>query len=225
MSSSTEFRPGLPGAAQQDVTRAGDGPGPVPMPDLGSGRWERWAVADRPEVGQPGSERAAARAQGYAVGWAEGRRDAEAGILAERQLEVGRQAAAEAARRTEHAAAVRALQDAAERLDAALTEVCDRVDQQAARLALDLTRELVGRAPADADHVLARVRALLPDHPVLRVRLHPDVAAGAGDLRDHGVAVIADPALGHGDALVEADDHVLDLRASEALTRLAEVLA
>ena len=229
MSSSTEFRAGLPVAAGQatvrDTVGADAGPAPAPLPDLGAGRWERWAVAGQVTDPLSGTDRDAARAQGYAVGWAEGRRDAEAGLRAERQLEAERQAAADATRRTEHAAAVRALCDAAERLGVALTEVCGRVDAQAARLALDLTRELVGRAPTDGDHVLDRVRALLPDHPVVRVRMHPDVAAAAGDLRDRGVAVVADLTLGHSDALVEADDHVLDLRVAEALDRLAEVLA
>lgn len=225
MSSSTEFRAGLPVQEERDARQVAGSTSAVRMPDLGSGRWQRWSVTDQAPDTEPGTDRAAARAQGYAVGWAEGRRDAEAGIRAEQQREAERQSAAEATRRTEHAAALRALREAAERLGAALTEVCGRVDEQAGRLALELTRELVGRAPADGEHVLDRVRGLLPDHPVVRVRLHPEVAAGAGDLREHGVAVVADLTLAPGDALVEADDHVLDLRTSDALARLAEVLA
>ena len=98
-------------------------------------------------------------------------------------------------------------------------------DVLAAEHGLELTAELVGHHPAAADHVLSRVVGVLPQHPVVRVRLHPEVAADAGVLAEHGVAVVADPQLGRGDALVECDEHVVDLRVDHALARLREALA
>lgn len=211
MSSSTESAL-LRGARSEQVEG-------VRMPDLGTGSWSRRS----PGVDTSG-EHAAARAQGYAVGWAEGRREAEASLRSERAREAEARQVAEAARAAEHAAAVTALHEAATLLVKAASEVCRTVDEQASELALALTRELVGRAPAEEGHVLARVTGLLPDHPVVRVRLHPDVAASAGVLTEQGVAVVADPTLERSDALVETDDHVLDLRVSEALARLARAL-
>ena len=172
------------------------------------------------------SARQAARAQGYAVGWAEGRRAGEADVTAELAA-VHEQAAADAVRReAEHAAAVRALQQAAAQLAERTAEVCRAVDAQASTLALELTRELVG-APDDVEaaaHVVERVLGVLPDHPVVRVRLHPAVVAGAGALREREVAILPDPDLGPADAVVEADDHVVDLRVGTALARIAEAL-
>lgn len=214
MSSSTDA-PLLRGDASQQVAGAH-------LPDLGTGSWARWAAGGNPT--SAAEEHASARAQGYAVGWAEGRREAEAALRAERTEEAARHAAAEDTRASEHAAAVAALVEAATLLAKATSEVCRTVDEQATDLAVALTRELVGRAPAAADHVLARVQGLLPDHAVVRVRLHPDVVPAAEPLREQGVAVVGDPHLDHGDALVETEDHVLDLRVSQALARLAEAL-
>ncbi|GAA1436043.1 hypothetical protein GCM10009641_33790 [Mycobacterium cookii] len=168
--------------------------------------------------------RAAARAQGYAVGWAEGRRAAEAAVQAEAE-ELRRAAAADAERRdADNAAAVAALREAAAGARAVLAEACRRVDEQAAVLALELTRTLLGDVVPDPAAVVGRVVGLLPEHPVATVRLHPDVAAVAGDLRDLGVVVVADPTLGPADALAHAGDHAVDLRVDQALARLAEVL-
>lgn len=168
--------------------------------------------------------RDAARAQGYAVGWAEGRRAAEAAVQSEAE-ELRRVVAADEERRdAEHAAAVAALREAAEVARVALVEACRRVDEQAAVLALELTRTLLGDVVPDPAAVVGRVVGLLPEHAVATVRLHPDVAAVAGDLRDLGIVVVADPTLGRADALAHAEDHVVDLRVDRAVARLAEVL-
>lgn len=204
----------------------------VRMPELRGGTWTR--LGDETVHGDEVTEQlleqlaattlAAARAQGYAVGWAQGRQEAQDAARAEVALSAQAATRAEEQRALEHAAAVAALRAAAEELHAQVADVCRAVDDQAAGLALELTHELVGHAVPDAEHVLARVTGLLPDHPVVRVRLHPEVAADAGALHDHGVAVVADPQLGRGDAVVEADDHVVDLRVAQALARLREVL-
>jgi flagellar assembly protein FliH len=161
------------------------------------------------------------------VGWAQGRREAtESARLAADEAEQ-RRVAEEARREAEHRTVVAALEAATAELTRALAAVCEHVEEQATSLALDLTRELVGHevthGGAAGQHVVRRALALMPDRGVARLRLHPDVAAtvtGTGD----AVQVVADPALGLGDALVETDEQVVDLRVATALDRLREVL-
>jgi flagellar assembly protein FliH len=211
----------------------------LPTPELRSGHWTRLAggsvlgdaVTEQTLSGLAESTRAAARAQGYSVGWAQGRREAdETARLAAEQNEQ-RLAAAEARREAEHRAAVEALQQAAARLDETLTTLSQQVEEQASELAYALVRELVGRELTDAadpsSDTVRRVVAVLPGRTDVRVRLHPDVAgaAAADELADRGVLVVADPSLGRADAMVEAEGHVVDLRVDSALGRLREVLA
>lgn len=177
-----------------------------------------------PELKTVEATHASARAQGYAVGWAQGRREAEAAVRAETEQLFTATAASEARREAEHAAAVAALREAAVAAGRAMAEACHRVDDQASILALELTRELVGTLGVDPVHLLDRVIGLLPQHEVVSVHLNPAVAVIAGDLRDQGIAVVADPTLGVGDAIAHTADHVVDLRVAEAVARLAEVL-
>ncbi|MBB3043011.1 FliH/SctL family protein [Nocardioides soli] len=208
-------------------------------PDLRRGVWTR--LGDGRVLGDGPTEailgglaertRTAAQAQGYAVGWAAGQqaalrraaeREAAATAEAERR---------EAARAREHALAVVALEEAAAALTAAATEVTARIGEQAADLAFELTRTLVGHelsvtADPGAD-VVARVLAVLPSGPAVTVRLHPRTAEGVSPdpLGAHGVEVVADPALDPHDAVVETDTTAIDLRISEALDRLREALS
>ena len=177
-----------------------------------------------PELRAVETTRETARAQGYAVGWAQGRREAEAAVRAEVDELARTTAVREAQRDAEHAAALAALRQAAGAAQELLAAACHRVDEQAAALALELTRTLLGALEPDPAHVLARVTGLLPEHAVGSVRLHPEVAVLAGDLTDLGILVVADPSLGRADAVAQADDHVVDLRVDEALARVAEVL-
>lgn len=203
-------------------------------PELRRGVWTRFgtsnvlgdvategALADLAE-----STRAAARAQGYSVGWAEGQRAAREAVREEALAAEQDRLRREAERATEHRDAVAALTRAAAALETAVTEACARIEAQGSELAWELTRELVGhelRTTESAD-VVRRVLALLPAEPTVRVRLHPRDAADADVLATDGVVIVADPTLAPGDALVEADDHVLDLRLETALARVREVL-
>lgn len=173
------------------------------------------------------STRTAARSQGYAVGWAEGRREAEA---ASRTTVVAVETAAvaeEQRREAEHRAALAALEAATEQLRTRFEETCRAVEARAADLALELTGVLVGEAAAEAgSHAVGRALAALPAESGVRVRLHPDVAAtAAGALRERGVTVLPDETLSHADAVVETDTEVVDLRVDTALARLREVLS
>lgn len=208
----------------------------LPRPDLREGTWTR--LGPDALLGDVHAEdtlsrvaeqaRTAARAQGYAVGWAQGRREAaqEAGAAAE--AEEQRQAAAEAARAAEHREAVAALAAAASRLQALTADTVAAVEEQANSLAWQLVHELMAREVrvATGAAVVRRVLALTPDGPVAAVRVHPEIAADPAlqDLAGQGVRVVADPALGRADALVEVEDHVLDLRISTAMERVRKVL-
>ena len=208
-------------------------------PELRAGEWTRLGVAsvlgdavtEQTLATLAESTRAAARSQGYSVGWAQGRREADETARLAADQTAQRNAAAEARREAEHRAALTALELAAARLDETLTELSARVDAQASELAFELTRELVGRELALAEDpgadTVRRVIAVLPGRMDVRVRLNPDIASAAAtaELTEHGVVVVPDPTLAPSDAMVESEGAVLDLRVETAIARLREVLA
>ena len=173
---------------------------------------------------------AAARAQGYATGWAEGRRAAEEQARQEAADRADRQRRDDERREAEHRSAVDALVRAATELETAFATTCAQVETHAVRLASRLTQELVGHELAVAKNpglgAVRRALALLPGEPVVRIRLAPEEAATPGLAELAGSAVVvADPTLRRGDALIEADASVVDARVSTALQRVLEVLA
>lgn len=205
-------------------------------PDLRTGVWTR--LGDPSVLGDAVTEaalgslaeatRTAARAQGYAVGWAQGRQEALTQAEADALVVAEEALLAEERREAEHREALAALQHAASELRGVIGAVCERIGQEATDLAFEVTRTLVGHelavvADPGAD-VVRRVVSALPGHAV-QVRLHPSLVSSAtAALADHGVRVTADPALLPSDALVETEDAVLDLRVGAALDRLREVL-
>ncbi|MFL6107489.1 MAG: FliH/SctL family protein [Marmoricola sp.] len=206
---------------------------PLPTPELRTGEWTRFgservlgdAVTEHALSTLAETTRAAARSQGYSVGWAEGQRRAREEAAADATRAEQEHVAREDARVAEHAAALHALAVASDELRAATARVCAAVEHQASELAWELTRELVGHELSIAAvDVVRRVLTLLPNEPVVAVRLHPDDLAGAVELADRGIALVPDPALRRGDALVEAADHVLDLRLDLALGRVRDAL-
>jgi len=209
-------------------------------PELRTGVWTRFGgtsvlgdvVTEETLATLAESTRTAARSQGYAVGWAEGRRAAaeEADAVA-RAVESTRREAEEV-RAGEHQAAVAALELAAARLHETVAGLCATVEEQASTLAWELIHELFGHElrTVTGPDVVRRALKLAPTDPIIRLHLHPDQAAelseaDRAELTEHGTAVVADPALGWGDALVETADHVVDLRFRTALERVREVLA
>ncbi|MCW2856961.1 MAG: hypothetical protein JWR52_2576 [Marmoricola sp.] len=204
------------------------------LPELRTGTWTRFGgskvlgdvVTEHTLAGLAESTRIAASSQGYAVGWVEGQRAAreEAFLLAvATQEDLDRR---EQARAHEHADAVAALQLAASRLHDAVSSTCAAIEDRASTLAWELTQELIGRELVSAEgvDVVRRVLDLLPGEQVARVVLHPDDLGSAAPLLDTGVAVVSDPSLHRGDAIVEVADSVLDLRLDRALHRVREVL-
>lgn len=215
----------------------------VVLPDLRSGTWTR--LGGDGVLGDPVTEhvlgtlaeqtREAARAQGYAAGWAEGRRAAAEDAAAHRAELTTEAAAAETARAAEHAAALATLERAAARLQQQSLEVARLVEDASLTLARELTTALVGHELATAADPAAdtvrRVLAVLPGGTLpVTLRVPPAVAAlltphDAPELAEHAVQVVADPALGAGDAVVETDAQVVDLRVTAALERVREVLS
>jgi flagellar assembly protein FliH len=207
-------------------------------PDLRTGVWTR--LGHPSVLGDDVTElalgklaertRDAARAQGYAVGWAEGRQEALA--RAEETARAAHRAAEqrEARRDAEHRQALAALQAAAAELRGAIGGVCDRIAAQATDLAFEVTRVLVQHELSLEEDpgagVVHRVLAALPGAHPATVRLHPAIveSSAARALAERGVAVAADAGLAPDDAVVEVDDAAIDLRIESALERLKQAL-
>jgi flagellar assembly protein FliH len=173
----------------------------------------------------------AARAQGYATGWAEGRRVALA-RAAEEALAVRRAAAADQERRdAEHARVLAALDTAVAaaqaRLEAALAELAEAV----VPLALQLAEAVIGRevltATDPGGDALRRALSEVPAAAPVTVRLHPADHAllDPALLEQREVTVVADPLLARGDAVAETPDTVVDATLGTAMERVREVLA
>lgn len=232
MSSSTDI-PGL-WVTEAEVT------GVLDTPELREGTWTR--LGDRAVLGDQITERAltrlaqstveSARAQGYAVGWAQGRREASAQAAAEAAEVANRNAHAQGLRDEEHALALAALEQAAAGFNGSVAEIAAELEDQALRLARELTTALLGRelalAADPAGDVVRRALDVLPDGGVpVTVRLHPDVrAAAASDaLTARGVTVVGDADLDVHDAIVETDRTHVDRSLAGALDRVLEVLS
>ncbi len=213
-------------------------PAAFALRELRSGQWTRLAggsvLGDQATENVlstlAGEAQAAASAQGYATGWAEGRRAAEEKARSDAAAAVERQRREEERRETEHQAAVQALLQAAAALEEATTTTCTQVQTHAVRLAAQLTEALVGHELAVAKTpglgAVRRALALAPAEPVVRIRVAPEEAGDPELAALAGAAVVVpDPTLGRGDALVETDTGVVDARVSTALERVLEVLA
>jgi flagellar assembly protein FliH len=213
---------------------------PLATPELRTGVWTRFGgssvlgdeVTEETLSSLAESTRIAARSQGYATGWAEGRRAARAAADAEAVAHEAARREAEEIRAREHAAAVAALEAAADRLHDAVAGLCATLEDHATSLAWELTEELVGRElrTVTGPDVVRRALELTPTEALVRVHLHPDQAQEVtGDVRsalaERGADLVADPTLAWGDALVETAEHVVDLRVRTALDRVRKVLA
>jgi flagellar assembly protein FliH len=235
MSSSSDTRPtGGLWASDAEVT------GVLPTPELRGGTWTR--LGDHAVLGDEITEKVlsrlaqstveAARSQGYAVGWAQGRRDAATEAAVEAAETAARTEAAEAGRAAEHARTLAALEQAVVGLDATVGELATALEDQALRLARELTTVLLGRELAlagdAAGDAVRRALDVLPAGTVpVTVRLHPEVRAAAASeqLTARGVVVVADDTLDVHDAVVETDTTYVDRSLDAALARVLEALS
>jgi flagellar assembly protein FliH len=210
----------------------------VARPDLRTGVWTR--LGDHAVLGDEITEAAlgvlaertrdAARAQGYSVGWAEGRREALELATVTATMVEQRHQEEELRREREHQTAVAALVAAADALRTAAQDVSTRIAEQAVDLAFDLTETIVGHELASEVNpgaaVVSRVIAVLPDDPTPTVRLHPTVvhSDAAALLAERGVRLVADLDIERHDAVVETETTAIDLRVGTAIARLREAL-
>lgn len=221
-------------ATEEQVT------GKLETPELRGGTWTR--LGDRAVLGDQITERSltrlaqstveAARSQGYAVGWAQGRREAAAQAEVEATETAARHAEAEARREAEHAEAVAVLERAAAAVSATVADLAAQLEDQALRLARDLTTGILGRelalASDPAGDVVRRALAVLPEGGApVTVRLHPEVLGDAATdaLAARGVLVVGDETLDRHDTVVETDTSYVDRGIAAALARVLEVLA
>jgi flagellar assembly protein FliH len=206
--------------------------------DLRTGSWTRLggdavlgdAVTEHALSGLVEHATAAARAQGYATGWAEGRRAAQEQARQLTMALTDEAREAESRREAEHRAALDGLRAAALGLETALGQLAGRLESHVTEVAVALTEALVGHELAVAESpgldAVRRALALVPAEPVVRVRVAPEEAATAALAELAGPAVVvADPTLRRGDAVVETMDGVVDARVSGAVGRVREVLS
>jgi flagellar assembly protein FliH len=206
--------------------------------DLRAGAWTRLgsggalgdAVTEAILGGIAERSHQAARAQGYATGWAEGRRVALARAAEEAEA-VRREADADRARRdAEHRDALAALDAAVGQLSTRLAETVDALAGRSVEVALELTHAILGREVATATDpggdALRRALALVDPHVAVTVRMHPADRAtlDPAALQGRAVAVVDDPSLGRGEAVAETENTLVDATVSAALERVREVL-
>lgn len=174
-----------------------------------------------------------ARAEGYAVGWAQGRRAAEEAAQ--------REAAAAAAERAEFAtrsqasllSALRALTAAADALESRAVVPAAELSAAVVAGAFELAQALLGRELALATDpgmdAIRRALTLAPENRPVTARLHPDDASVAraelatADL-GREVLIVADPTVERGGAVVDCDATRVDAQLGPALERVREVL-
>lgn len=175
-------------------------------------------------------ENGASRAHGYATGYAQGIRKAEAVARAAREDAARAAEAAEAARRKEHADAMRALAGAAAALHARTVPVLEAASGVLVESALLLAEKIVGRELSNdrfgAKAALDRAMVGIDTATVRQVRMNPqDVALLDLDtVPGTSIALVADPTLARGDALTAFESGYLDARISTALERAAAAL-
>lgn len=175
---------------------------------------------------------AQARAAGYAIGWAEGRRaaDEETQRLREELSTQAREALD--AQAVASANALRAVAAAASRLEERTARIAADLEAQLVEAAFALAEALVGHELAASTDpgrdALRRALALAPQGRPALVRLHPDDAAtmsGSSTVDGRDVVVVADASLSRGDAIVDCDSTNIDARIDAALRRAREALS
>jgi flagellar assembly protein FliH len=177
--------------------------------------------------------RQAARAEGYAVGWAEGRRAAEEAAVLEATAAATAQAEEAARSRAALASALEALGSAADALEARAVVPAGDLADAIVTGAFELAQALLGRELAlAADPGLDAIRralVLLPEHRPVTARLNPDDASvcraglATADL-GREVLIVPDPTVEPGGAVVTCDSSRVDAQLGPALERVREVL-
>lgn len=178
---------------------------------------------------EPARERACS--EGYAAGWAQGRRDAAAEALrAEEQAQQAQQN-----RDAAHRSSCEALHRAASALESHVEPNIDEMADLLAGAAFTLAEAILGReielSPEPGRDAVRRALGSVPGGRPVTVSLHPSdlaevsVTMGAeSEVEGRRVSFVADPRLARGDALASSDVTDIDARISAALDRAREAL-
>lgn len=181
--------------------------------------------------------RAAARAEGYAIGWAQGRRDATEQLQAEASAADAVRHEAAAAQAGATRTALCALSQAAADLETRAVTPAGELRDALLLAAVDVAEALIGReltlATDPGLEALQRALDLVPNGRPVTARLHPTdastvretlAAMPAGEL-GREIVVASDPAVEPGGCVVECDATRVDAQIGTALRRLRQVLA
>lgn len=179
--------------------------------------------------------RAEAEAAGYAVGWAQGRREAELAARAARDQEQARATETAAAQATRVGQALNAVVGAAGSLEARMVPVAADLEDLIVSTAYALAEQIIGRELAAAAEpgrdAIARALAYAPANRPVTVRLHPSDYAtvtqaqpGLVEIEGRTVSLLADATMRPGDAVAECDATTIDARIEPTLARVREVL-
>ncbi|MDP5226342.1 MULTISPECIES: FliH/SctL family protein [Arthrobacter] len=169
--------------------------------------------------------------RGHAAGYAAGLRKAEAQArILRAELDARHHAAVEEGRER-LAQSLALLETAARALHARTAPVLAEADAGLAAAALALAGAVIGRelsdAQAGAKAALGRALSAPAAGTAIAIRLHPEDLAllEAEGATTEGTALVPDPTLGRGDAVVDYPDGELDARIGSALARAAAALS
>jgi flagellar assembly protein FliH len=193
--------------------------------------------------------RAEAAAAGYAVGWAQGLREATEAMADEVAAATARTTSFEARRAAELSSALATIAQAARSLETRAIPVAAELETAILAAAVEIAEALLGRALRDsvtADDVVRRALVLAPNAEPVQVRLSPadfaalagadsDDQSSAGEIvrtmsgaraadPDRTVTLRCDPSLRRGDAVAVSATTTVDARLDVALARVREVL-
>jgi flagellar assembly protein FliH len=182
------------------------------------------------------SARAEARATGYAVGWAQGMRDAysrmaeEAGRIRERAEEL------EANRIADVERGLRALDRAADDLEKRAIPTIEHLEETVIEMAVTIAQAVLGhelrrRSDRVIIQAMARILALVPSNEPVQVRLSPEdyASLAVNEVIDslassRQISIVASAELAPGDVVATCAATEIDARVGPALTRIREVL-
>jgi flagellar assembly protein FliH len=211
-----------------ELRRSSSGPGATVV--TGRDEVERW-VEQAATVAAAGL-RDAARAEGYAQGYAEGRRAADEELRAQAAALAAEHEAVTAQRAAAFSQALMAVHQSATALERRTTQSAEDIESELATLAFGLVETLLGRelelAGTPGLDAVRRALALAPAQRPVTLRLNPGDHASLADLPDgqipRSVTLVPDPTVAPGDCMAESDAVRIDASLGGALARVREVL-
>ncbi len=211
-------------------------PGPSPAPV--SEDWMRpFEVADGVPDRLVESARDDARATGYAVGWAQGLRDAHARMAAEAAHLRARTDELEERRVADVTRGLRALEQAAADLERRAIPSVEHLEETVIEMAVAIAQAVLGhelrrRNDRVIIQAMARILALVPSNEPVILRLAPEdhatlavheVIATLSTTRT--ITIVAAPELSPGDVVATCAATEIDARVGPALDRIRAVLS